>query len=756
MEDFPQPLSMNFTSTEDFNHWRNEVDVWIKKEVLELEDLLLRFNSFDMIANVALTQLPTDWETYKEVTHEGLTAIIEYVSLLYLKHPYNIGTEMVIDKKVLDEVNERTNALIQAIMLRYGLEASPGLSPGLREEFRYLTITNELVVRGPGYYNHQVERLTALFAPVEDWLLTQVGFTVADALRIEIAISDLIDLKYQQRRKQAKDAEREMLSGLRTYSRDRINDDQEQRDLFEYLSKLGTKEAKAYISNRSIGWFFSFLGTMVYSFTAEEIAQQCEMDLPRAEAVLRFFSIEFGQIAPDAFLLSPTHELKTYPILRNDVTFLCPVPGSIIWAIQPRLEEILNPDTRKYSATSADIWQKYVEHRAKYLENEVARFLKLALQHVDVYQNLSYEVVENNTKKATELDGLICFDTSMFLIETKAGTFTAPARRGAKERMVGDLKDLLGVAHSQALRAKRYIDSHDAPAFTLQDGTKINIDKQHFKRVILVAVTLEPLDVFNTVIYNLAKIGVLQEGELPWAVSLDSLRVICELIEFPTQFIHYLVRRLRLNEIQKVSAHDELDWFGHYLSTGLFFEDEAQSEDTYFLLSHTTDFDDYYLYEMGVRTKPVPKPRQRVPKRLREIIRELEEAHFFGYSEIILGLLNYNDDARIAFSKLFDRIRKMSKRDGRRHDLTVVSSDAKSGITCFSTVSRMKERTYAELHTFAGLKKYQHQADHWLGILTVVDRPQLIDGVVILNSPWAPDPKLDSLMVDFFPKKIID
>ena len=47
--------------------------------------------------------------------------------------------------------------------------------------------------------------------------------------------------------------------------------------------------------------------------------------------------------------------------------------------------------------------------------------------------------------------------------------------------------------------------------------------------------------------------------------------IIADFLDFPSQFIHYLRRRTRLNEVAKTYAHDEIDWFGHYLNKGLYF-----------------------------------------------------------------------------------------------------------------------------------------------------------------------------------------
>ena len=112
------------------------------------------------------------------------------------------------------------------------------------------------------------------------------------------------------------------------------------------------------------------------------------------------------------------------------------------------------------------------------------------------------------------------------------------------------------------------------------------------------------------------------------------LTVISEIVEFSSQFVHYIQRRLRPIELGWVNAHDELDWFGHYLLEGLYFDDLKENKDEdfiYNLLSYSWIFDDYYFYVTGPLQTPVKKPAQRMPKLMREILAELDKHHDYGY-----------------------------------------------------------------------------------------------------------------------------
>lgn len=709
-----------------------------------MEALILQYNSFNMLTNLMLTQLSNDPEKYKETTHMGLAAFVEYAAQLYLKHPFNPGEIQIIDGPVLDQIEAKMRTIFTTLNFYWAAEARIAVEDGqlaALDSFRYRTIANELIVRSPGYAHHQAERLLALFEPIREEMLEHLGFTIEDVLAVQSAIEKVTHDRVTAWAEMNRGREQELLDELRAARGGGAPGPNEQ--YVQYLKTLPSKQAKRHIRNWITVSGASFIGTRVYSFKAGEIASETGLSPERIQAVLDYFSLDFGSVPADFYVPSPTHELRRHPFLHNDGVYLYPLPESLVWAVQPRLEESLNPASPTAVVKIDNVWKRYEKTRKNYLEKETLRLLGNTLQCAEVYGALEYQVKEGGVDKKTELDGLIAYDTTLFLIEAKAGAFSLPARRGSKERIKKDLKKLLGEAHSQALRAKRYIEDSDSPTFVDGSGQKIDLDKGRFLRTFMVTVTLEPMDTFNAVLHDVARAGILEEAELPWAVSLDILRVICEVNEFPTQLVHYLQRRLRVNEIKKFRASDELDWFGHYLTHGLYFENDQQFADSDFVqfASFSTIFDDYYLHEVGVRKTPTPKPTQPMPKMLRDIVLELDgRRESEGRSEAVLQLITWSDETRKEFVKLFKRVRKLTLLDRRLHDFSLSSDDA--GITCFSATARNADGAFRSLTGYVQAKKYQVRADQWLGLLTIVNQPGLIHGFIVSNEPWRHDENL--------------
>ena len=769
------PLLDGSESPQQRQEWREKLLECIRQENVQLEALLLKHNTFDLLANLTISQLANDPETYKEVSHQGMAMIVEYAALLYLRHPFNVGTGLPIDGETLAEVENRVRYISVILSLYHASEAEP---KGAEEDwsveetldfFRHRTLLQEMIVRNPGYPHHQEQRLKSLFDAREDWFGKNLGFDVGDLLRINGQLEELINESFHNCRDQAQEKAEELISLLEVARVQEkkglpIPDDKVSAlpaGFIPQLLALPKRQAHNNLRQLTGMWLFSSLGNYGFSFTAQEVTDFCDLPLERVEAILRYFSLDFvrpasgdqktASPAPEDFRFSPTHKLKTHPFLQHEGRYLYPLPGSLIWAIQPRLEESLNPKSEASVNGDKIVWASYDRHRADYLEKESLRLLGATLRTDKVYSKLFYPTLENGKIEKAELDGLIVFDDHIFLVEAKAGSLIPAARRGAKKSLKTAFKELFGKAHSQARRAQRFIEETETPIFTTEDKKQIAVDKSRAPQIHLITATLESLDSFNAVLHRVAQTGVLEEGPLPWAVSLDVLRVICEINEFPSQLLHYLKRRQRLNDLPKMDAHDELDWFGLYLTNGLYFEggserDKEMADASLVMFgSATTEFDDFYLHEAGARRTSAPKPVQPMPSLFRKIVLELEEQKSHGHSEVVIQLLEWSYDVREDFCRFFKATAEKTRSDGRLHNFTLASKEG-SGVTCFFTSWRDATEAMKMLQNYCVERKYRQKADAWLGLMIIVDHPGCVHGFTVTRQSWQFDADLERIV----------
>ena len=114
------------------------------------------------------------------------------------------------------------------------------------------------------------------------------------------------------------------------------------------------------------------------------------------------------------------------------------------------------------------------------------------------------------------------------------------------------------------------------------------------------------------------------------------LAVICDLVGGVGELVHYLERRLAVEELD-VETNDELDWFGRYLSQGLTFGHDMGT--SAHLLSQTTSFDDYYMPAPERRSASI-RPRLQVSPETQARLAALESAGMPGFVGAVGALLD--------------------------------------------------------------------------------------------------------------------
>jgi hypothetical protein len=566
-------------------------------------------------------------------------------------------------------------------------------------------------------------------------------------------IGSLVDRRFFERRDQSREFAQKLRKAVKRYRQKKRVTNDFPEDLLKQLARIRPSESAKAIQNVAIAWTFYGLGETL-SFTPQDLADETGIDLDTVNGFLERMSLGFGEVDPRYRVPAPTHPLMTRPLIRIEQRYFCPVVHAAFWSLRPAIEMYLNPDDPQAVVSDSALWERYNQARADYLEGKAVEYLAEALHHAQVYRNLTYTIVEDGEAKQVELDGLLILDSALFLVEAKAGSLSLPARRGAPKRMIREIEELVEDAYSQALRAKRYIQESDKPVFLRPDGTEVVVPKDSIDRVFLITVTLESLDPYVTTAYQLQELGLFAEGDLPWAVCLADLRVISELVEFPSQLVHYLTRRQRLNELQRLTAHDELDWFGHYLSEGLFFDELLEEPDAsgfISLASYTTVFDDYYFYVTGQRDTPAPKPVQPMPEIMRQVLAELEALHPPGYLEAACTLLNRGGDTREKFAELVVRYREAALADRAVHDCTLGFDKPSFGITYMFAPRERASELEARLETYCNLKKYQTQSQLWVGFGCLADEPGWVHMGVTLKEPWGYDEDMEKAVAEMLP-----
>ena len=538
-----------------------------------------------------------DPETYRESETEHLDIELEYATWLLLQLPGPVSGSEWVDGHQLKTLVDDLRNLVQTVLLYHsvGTSKTSGTLDGLARKTRI----HEIAVRSPGYQHHLIELLRSLFGPFESELQATCGFTVDEAIAASRTIHEYVNESIMSLVEEGRKQYRLMPRILGTGTADDLAAIGIPEDVSACLLELPRKKREEQARNYLTGRIWNSLHSAMV-VDGQTIAGRASISKESASSFLDAFSLPFGQTRIADNWPSRYEPQYVAPLLRlEQEAYFAHLNAALLWAVRPNLERRLN---------ERGLWQSYERHRSDTVEAEALRLLTAILAGGRSFRNLQYTMPDAQANLVQyEVDGLILYDEVLIVVEAKGGSISAAARRGAPS-LEEDLRELLGKAHEQAARATKYLRSTGEAVFRTNDGEKLVLCMSDFSRVIEVAVTLDPISAF---VANWAGLSESQDqgfSQFRWSVELLHLRVIAEVIDFGPQFVHYVDCLSRLPP-RMLDFNDVLDTLGRYFDNGLNFDFELSHPTAGIrLLTHTAEFDDYFLHEMGQRKSPAKRP----------------------------------------------------------------------------------------------------------------------------------------------------
>ncbi len=708
---------------------------------VELIAALAPYDVFDAVANLWVVNSPFDPDTYQESAQEGLMAVSDYVALLCCERPSREPTAPgggPMDAPVIDRIDELARAILGLSDLEMTTRAHGSADPF--EPLRVQLLSRRMIVQGPGFDFQETELLKALFEDpkVKHALEETIGFGATDALEIADAIVSIGLRRYEKRR----DRGNEIIDLLEQTPAAATSDLEEPFAALARLLQEGTESERRDVRRSAeFAVSFSSLGE-AFQVTVSDIEAAVAVPIEKIEAFLAAFSMPLGQEVGTASAFD-LHRIRNRPLLTDaEGNHLLVSHIALFWALRPTLEEHLK---------GSSAWHRFERARASFVEKAALAYLSGALPGAQSHEGAVFSLEEGGAKVEYEVDGLLIFDTVMFVVEGKSAPLGPASRRGAPLRLRKQLEETLVKAAEQTDRTRRALEDGNR-SFRTADGDRLTIPKQ-VTEVFPIVVTLENLSELTATIWSVGEAGLLPDKvPTPWALSLYELELICDLTEYAAMFVQFLRRRARLNVLRRVHAGDELDWWMHYLERGLYFDHELEGEgspDQIRILSLTDPLDAYYLWLKGDRTKVAKKPRQKLPTALRALLDSLRDGALPGNLEASVALLEFDDSGRREFVRAFRRIRETTVRTGEYHDLSItIGEPASLGITCLAAPGDDRLDLAHRLELLAQAKKHQTRLRRWIGLGWCAKSRQLIDAIDLQVGEWSEDRELDALLVE--------
>ena len=674
-----------------------------------LLEILREADRPDLVAQAALTYQINDPETFRESESERQPSHLEYLALQAAGVGLAAGIRVESSPAELTSQTGEAMHLVQEIFvlsqmllpIRSAKEIRKVKDePSVLDEFQVGARLHSMSVRGSGYVEHLDRVAFGCLDPIEDDCRRLLGFSAREAIHLYDAIEPLWHSRVQEK---AEDAY-EMVRGLPEFVKRmrRKGNKAPEGSPLEMLANLPPTQAKKAIDGMQFTAMFSD-SFATASVAPQELADVTGLDPETATAFLQAFTFDEGDY-DENFHAYPYGSLPPTltPIYAVGDRYLMPAPGTFREALRPRMEDLLKADE--------DAWGRYLDIRSRFVEDESTKILSQMLPG----SRSGTRLVWRSDTTQGELDGLVACDDVALRIQAKSGRISKSARRGSPDRIVKDLKEQIGEASEQhqALTQALAESSCESLGIEPQACAALDLPVQ-----IEVIVTLDQINPWSSEHHKMRDALSLDTSRpMPWMISLMDLMVVDDLVK-GTQFLDFLFRRFKLETFGNIVAHDEIDWLGHYIISGLYFDrhfDSDEPPDTIRLETHTEDIDTWYFSRSGTSEREIPKPSQPLPPNIGNLIERLQNERPHHWLMGSVCLLVGSEENR---GKLDDTYVRLASSPGRREADTTLAFEGLCGISLVVDHTESIERMGLRAYGYARSKMEEHGYSIWVVIM---------------------------------------
>lgn len=535
---------------------------------------------------------------------------------------------------------------------------------------------------------------------------------------------------------------------LLTYSFEEITSNLKIWD--EYIKNKKNHELKDFLNNfKSREDYECFLQVNSINKSAYIYLPISQSDVSANDNEWTFIIDKFGITIEKRKTIIDLIEMKNYPL------YVLPDKRILIQDMSNAYDVVLN-----YYDTEAKkdkiFYEKYQQHKANWTEDYVNNCLNRVFKQENIYRNLSYDdPLKLNGK--TELDFLVLQGPFLILLEVKSKKLEDPINYSNMYKLKNDLKKNVIEAYKQIERVIKALQDHQNCKFKeIKTNREIVVNINNYHRIYQITVTQHSL---GNKINNLATLEAFNfkfKERIPTALSISDLDVITKFCFSPIMLLHYLERKVSLMKINSFFIGDEIDFFCCYLKNRLKFifnQDKLPNE---VLLTGNSDIiDQFRAYENGELTNK-PDISFNIPDEITRIIKEFgSNSSNIEATYISWALLDLDYEQLDMLSKTIIDVTQINKPlDGKLSRLTITLNNIT--FTIIAGNKRNMSEIAKTLMYRSNIEKYRMKTSKSIGLgIDINNQNTLIDAIVWIDKPWEYDLKLENIIKNEAPIKLI-
>ncbi|MGF1868193.1 hypothetical protein L4D15_23595 [Enterovibrio norvegicus] len=552
------------------------------------DDLIKLLNEIDIKSAIAALKFESILGTCLPIIYEAVLS-----KLPNLKN-YN-GREVFLSDLVKIKENIKLDSFLGRLK---GIEKTKSSKSSEGSLSSYAA--NKNFIRGEFYDVHARDYMDTLFGEFSKELMEERGFDYSDALKLFDFVNNTSIERINHLKDKSKIRRDELIS---LFKREK----KEFSKTFPTVNINNKKQCYNIIDNHVNFEFMNNL-TDVFFFTENDINETIkdELENERIKRLLNHITLrEFS-----VFENTNTYNIfSNKPFIFFEDRYFCVHLDMLFNAFYQSTDDHLRE--------SPIIKKRYNKHRALTLGRKAAFLISSVLDKAEKYEEVYYDSIYTGLR--CEVDGLIKYKNTLFIIEAKAHRVTQQAIDGKERRIEKHVDQIVNDAYSQCIRARESMfSSSHTPNLRDKRGKPLDLDLSEITEIILLPISQERLDEFTSNPQYVIPSGRFDSSDMPWAINIFDLYVVTDMLTTPHNFLDYIKRRVENSVNPKIYIHDELDWLGYYLHDRLRGIENIEDTgiDLVALEPNSERFDEFYL-------KGNQKPRLYTDQLLGEIINKM-------------------------------------------------------------------------------------------------------------------------------------
>ena len=328
-----------------------------------------------------------------------------------------------------------------------------------------------------------------------------------------------------------------------------------------------------------------------------------------------------------------------------------------IFAVRDHIYRVIS---RAVFRIRPDLKQQWVDAQKEASEATAVALVSGLLGGAATYAPAYYQwpATKSPTKNWCECDGVIVAEAEehIFVVEVKAGAFTYTAPANDFPAHIASAQALIDAPLTQGRRFLEYLRSaNEVPIADADHHEVARLRHDRYKVITLCGVTLDPLTELAAQAEHLKPLGIDVGAEPVWAVSLDDLRVLRDLLPNPLVFLHYLKQRRRAVTSSAIKIDDELDHLALYFAHNDYQRAAESIGGTQPPMWHAfKEPIDRYYHDLLTDPATAVKPGQKIPPILQNILDVLAAQKKRGRFDTAATLLDLDGKGRTQLAMMVE------------------------------------------------------------------------------------------------------